>query len=114
MHSSTESFWNAVEKWRTSSPKPLIRVEGRGGNWDIFSITGTVRGFVRDDFIDFIREDGTLCPIDLRRCKLRVVTIPKELGKMEAVARFTVGCEEDDGSTTRFVFTELRDFGEPN
>ena len=92
MCSSTDSFWNAVEKWSTSKPKPLIRVEGRSDNWDIFSITGTVRGFIRDDFIDLIREDGALCPIDLRRCELRVVTIPQDLKEMEAVARFTVGC----------------------
>lgn len=113
--SSTDSFWNAVEKWHSAIPKPLIRVEGSDSNWPALLAEGTVESFVRDKSIDFLwTGNPEPCTLDLSRCALRVVRIPLSLEESDVAARFSLACEEPDDSTTCFVFAELRGFGKPN
>ncbi len=114
MCSSTESFWNAVENWGRVSPKPRIRVEASDSNWPRVR-TGTVVGVVRGSSIDFVWEgESEPRPLDLGGCAFRALVIPISLEESGVIRRFSLLCEEEDDSTTRFVFTELRDFGKPN
>jgi hypothetical protein len=115
MRSSTDSFWNAVEYWYSTNPKPRIRVEGADTNWPALLQTGIVDGFVRGESIDFIWE-GALepCTLVLSRCVLRAIDIPRSVEEADVVRHFALLCDEPDDATTRFVFTELRDFGKSN
>jgi hypothetical protein len=114
MCSSTESFWNAVDSWGRANPKPLIRVEGSDGNWPVVR-TGRVFSFTHGLAIDFIWEgESEPQPLDLSGCTFRVLVIPTSLEESGIVRRFSLICDEPDDTTTRFVFTELRDFGKPN
>ncbi len=115
MRSPTESFWDAVENWHRSSPRIRIRVEGADANWPALLETGIVDGFVRGKSIDFIW-DGRSEPLtlDLSRCALRAIAIPSSVEEADVARRFSLACDEPDDATTRFIFTELRDFGRPN
>jgi hypothetical protein len=114
MCSSIDCFWNAVENWCRTSPKPLIRVEASEGNWPVVR-TGTVSDFFRGSSIDFVWEgDSEPHPLDLGGCAFRTLIIPVSLAEADVVRRFNLVCEESDDSTTWFVFTELRDFGKSN
>jgi len=115
MRSSTDSFWNAVENWYRSNPKPRIRVEGADANWPALHEIGIVDGLVRGESIDFIWEGHSEpCKLVLSRCVLRAIEIPHSAEEADVVRRFILACDELDDATTRFVFTELRDFGKPN
>ncbi len=115
MRSSTDKFWKAVERWHSSTEKPLIVVEcSGGGNWPAAVVKGTVARFAEGRSITFALEDGNFWGLELEGCVLVAVTIPLDLSEMEVAARFSVRCDEKDGGTSTFVFTELRNFGEPN
>jgi hypothetical protein len=115
MRSPIDTFWSAVERWHGSTKTPRIAVECSGGgrNWP-FSVKGKVDRFSSGEFIRFILDDGKTWGVDLHGCELSAVSIPLDLAEMEIAAKFSVRCEEENGGTSTFLFTELRDFGKPN
>jgi hypothetical protein len=114
MCSSIDSFWSAVGNWCRANPKPLIRVEASDGNWPAVR-TGTVSEFFRGSSIDFVWEgESEPYTLDLDGCVFRALDIPVSAEEAAIVRSFSLVCDESDDSATRFVFTELRDFGKSN
>ncbi len=110
-----DGFWDAAERWHSSTPKPRIVVEcNSGGNWPERPVKGTVEQLLRGNSITFTLEDGESWALKLEGCTLQAVSIPRHLSEMEIAAKFSLRRDEDHGGTSTFVFLELRDFGKPN
>lgn len=114
--SSYEAFWKAVENWCISKSKPTIRVEAtaEGSNWPTAIFSGRVDSFTMGESITFALDDGQIRTVELRNCSLRVVTIPKDLSELNVLARFSLECDDEGGTVSCFVFTEMRDWGTPD
>jgi hypothetical protein len=112
-----KAFWNSVERWHGSNPKPSIAVErsAAGDNWPE-AFKATVHAFSQENkSVSFKLETGEVRDFDLRRFNIRGWSAPRpgrDLAEWNTVKSFRLFRESEEFFDDEvFVFTEFRELG---